>query len=96
MDGLWVDLDGIQIDRQRGHNDDRKGAQLVRHEVDTEGGHAGDTQVDQDIGRACIGLLPDLQSKSCGWGVCFSFLPASILHIDSICYIAKEKPRSEI
>ena len=71
MDGLGVDLGGVQINCQAGHDGDRNWAQLVRSEVHTEGGHPGETMVDEYVGSAGIGLKGRLQSKTCGWGVCF-------------------------
>ena len=73
MDGLGIDLGGVQINCQPGHDGDRKGTQLVRSEVHTEGGHAGETQEDEDVGHAGIRLEAERQGKTYGWGVCFSF-----------------------
>ena len=73
MDGLGIDLGGVQINCQSGHDGNRKGAQLVRDEVHTEGGHPGEAMVDEYVGHATITLNADLQSKTCGWVSSFSF-----------------------
>ena len=56
MDGLWINLGGVQIHGEPGHDGDGNGAQLVRCEVDADGRHAHKSQEDENISHAGVSL----------------------------------------